>query len=169
MTQLLFRTFIGSSAFIARVSECLPVKVEALRAFETSGTARRRSPKRHGVTSQTGSEFLSQDPILVKRPKVEADRSDNECLRALRAGSIRRLEAVMTVAWGGCWPAESLQIDPTLVPYSINCSYCHQQSSITGTGAAALCVCLCLLVGVFRQRPTSTFVCLRNTSFVLFS
>jgi hypothetical protein len=133
MTQLLFQMFIGLSAFIAKVSDCLPVKVKALRAFETSGTARTRTPKRHGVTSQTGFESLSQDPILVKRRKVEADRSDDECLRAERAGSIRRLEAVLTVAWGGCWPAEGLQIDTEHVPCSINGSYCHQQCSVTGT------------------------------------
>jgi len=132
MTQLLFQIFIGSSTFIAKNSDCLPVKVKALRAFETSGTARPRTPKQHGITPQTGSESLSQDPTLVKRPKVEADRSDDECLRAA-AGSIRRLETMLTVAWGGCWPAEGLQIDPEHVPCNIHGSYCHQQCSVTGT------------------------------------
>ena len=131
ITQLLFQIFIGSSSFIAKVSDCLPVK--ALRAFEASGTARPRTPKRHGVTAQAGSESLSQDPILVKRPKGEDDRSDDERRRAVHAGSIRRLEAVLTVAWGGCWPAEGLQIDPECVPCSINVNYCHQQCSVIGT------------------------------------
>ena len=99
---------------------------EGTTGLRTSRTACPRTPKRHGVTSQTGSESLSQDPILVKRPKVEADWSDDECLRAVGAGSIRRLEAVLTVAWGGCWPAEGLQIDPEHVPFNIHGSYCHQ-------------------------------------------
>jgi len=169
MTQLLFQIFIGSSAFIAKVSDCLPVKAKALRAFETLGTARSRTPKRHGVTSQTGSESLSQDPILVKRPKVEVDWSDDECLRAVCAGSIRRHEAVLTVAWGGCWPAEGLQIDPEHVLCSIHGSYCHQQCSVTATGAAALCVCMCLWVGVFRYVQRSIRVSQEQTFCLIFT
>jgi len=37
LRRSLFQIFIGSSASIAKVSDCLPVKVKALRAFETSG------------------------------------------------------------------------------------------------------------------------------------